>query len=88
MIDFKKIDQKEWEKFPEPQVQKPPNRWEEVLGLLESGEIVEIPVVAEKLKGTRIGLARSASSLLRSRRVSSVCVTSVVPFTATRALLR
>lgn len=61
-VDFKKIGQKEWDKFPEPQVQKPPNRWEEVLGLLEAGEIVEIPVPADKLKGTRIGLARSAST--------------------------
>ena len=62
MIDFKKIDQKEWEKFPEPQIAKAPNRWDEVLGILEGGDIVEIPVAEEKLKGVRIGLARSASS--------------------------
>jgi hypothetical protein len=62
LIDFKKIDEKEWEKFPEPQVTKPPNRWDEVLGVLEGGNIVEISVPEEKLKGTRIGIARSAST--------------------------
>lgn len=33
-----------------------------MLEVLEGGEIVEIPVAQDKLKGTRIGLARSAST--------------------------
>lgn len=62
MIDFKKIDEKEWGKFPAPQPQRPPNRWDEALGVLEGGAIIEIAVPEEKLRGTRIGLARSAAT--------------------------
>lgn len=61
LIDFKKIGEKDWEKYPVPQVQKPVNRWDEVLGVLEGGSIVELPVAQEKLRGVRIGLARSAA---------------------------
>jgi hypothetical protein len=62
MVDFKKIGEKDWEKYPVPQIIKPLNRWDEVLGVLEAGEIVEIPAPEEKLRGMRIGLARSAST--------------------------
>jgi hypothetical protein len=38
------------------------NRWDEALGVLESGKVIVIPVTEDKLKGVRIGLARSAST--------------------------
>jgi hypothetical protein len=61
-IAFKKINQKDWEKYPEPQIVKPVNKWNEVLDVLQAGDIVEIPVANEKLKGVRIGLARAAAA--------------------------
>lgn len=61
-MEFKRIDQKAWEKYPEPQPTKPANRWEDALVALEAGEIVEIAVDKDKAKGVRIGLARSAST--------------------------
>ena len=62
MVEFKTIDRKEWDKFPTPQPTTPTNRWENVLVALESGGIVELQVPEDKLRGTRIGLARSAST--------------------------
>jgi hypothetical protein len=62
MMEFKTIDEKEWEKFPKPEPPKAPNRWDEVLGVLEGRQIVEMPVAEDKLRGVRIGLARSAAT--------------------------
>jgi hypothetical protein len=62
MVKFRVITEQEWEKYPEPKPKKPPNQWDEVLGVLESGKLVELPVPEGKLSGTRIGLARSAST--------------------------
>jgi len=62
MVDFKEITEREWEKFPPPTTPRPPNQWDEVLGVLEGGKLVELAVPEEKLRGTRIGLARSAST--------------------------
>ncbi len=62
MVTFRKITQREWEKYPEPTPPKPTNRWDEVLGVLDGGDLVELEVTEDKLKGVRIGLARSAST--------------------------
>jgi hypothetical protein len=62
MVEYKEIPEREWEKYPPPTPPRPPNQWDEVLGVLEGGKIVELAVPEEKIRGTRIGLARSAST--------------------------
>ncbi len=59
-MEFKELTEKQWESLPssKPKVQNP---WDEVLGKLESGKIVQLEVPDDKIRGTRIGLARSAT---------------------------
>jgi hypothetical protein len=62
MVSFRELKDEEFEKIPSPKPPKPPNQWDEVLGVLESGKAVDLEVPENKLRGTRIGLARAASS--------------------------
>ena len=62
MTEFREIDEQEWEQMPPPKPAKPPNRWDALLDAVESGKIVLLDVRDGKLKGTRIGLARSAGT--------------------------
>jgi hypothetical protein len=62
VVEYKEITDREWEKYPSPTPPRPPNQWDEVLGVLEGGKAVELAVPEEKIRGTRIGMARSAST--------------------------
>lgn len=59
---YREISETEWERIPAPKASRPPNPWDEVVALLEAGKIVELEVSEEKLRGTRIGIARLAAS--------------------------
>jgi hypothetical protein len=60
-VAYKTITEKQWDALPKPTT-KPPSQWDEVLGELEGGKILEIPIPeGSSLKGARIGLARVAS---------------------------
>jgi hypothetical protein len=62
MMDFVEISEKEWASLPSSAVSKTPRPWDAVLDRLESGKIVQLEVAGDKaLRGTRIGLARSAA---------------------------
>lgn len=60
MVEYTVITETEWEKYPEPKAPKPPNQWDKVLGVVNSGQIVKLTIPEEKLQGTRSGLTRSA----------------------------
>ena len=62
MVEFHDISEMEWEHMPSPKPPKPPNPWDELLGAVEAGRIVMIDVPQEKLRGVRIGIARTASA--------------------------
>lgn len=62
MVRFREITEQDWEKLPEPKPPRAPSQWDEVLGVVESGKIVELDIPEDKLKGTRIGLARVAAT--------------------------
>lgn len=59
---YREISETEWQRIPAPKPARPPSQWDEVVALLESGTIVELEVSEEKLRGTRIGIARLAAS--------------------------
>jgi hypothetical protein len=59
VVEFREISETEWEGMPEPKPAKPPNPWDELLGAVDTGKIVVIDIPQEKLRGARIGIARS-----------------------------
>jgi hypothetical protein len=60
---FEIISEDEWQQMPPPQPSKVSTEWDEVLGLLEQGKIVQLRVKDQKdLKGKRILLGRRAST--------------------------
>jgi hypothetical protein len=62
VMDFTEISEKEWASLPSSSPAKGPRPWDAVLDRLESGKIVQLEVAGDKqLRGTRIGLARSAT---------------------------
>ncbi len=61
-MDFTEITEKEWASLPASTPAKAPRPWDAVLDAVEKGKIVQLEVVGDKqLRGTRIGLARSAA---------------------------
>lgn len=62
MVSFRVISEKDWEKLPAPKPPAPPNPWDEVLGQLAEGKVIQMDVEDDKVKGVRIGLARSAAN--------------------------
>lgn len=62
MVQFRELKDEEFERIPPPIPPKPPNQWDEILGVLESGKAIDLDVPEGKIKGMRIGLARAAAS--------------------------
>jgi hypothetical protein len=60
-LQFAIVSEKEWDKLPVPQPKKPKDRYEEVLNVVETGQIVQLQLESENdLKGARIATGRKS----------------------------
>lgn len=61
MVTFRRISPEEWSELPAPTTKKAPDKYDELLGAVEAGEMVELETEGEKdLRGKRIGIGRGA----------------------------